>query len=69
MTRKIPRFEIEWIVGNFSVTASDEEVRHEILRRCQAVGAPAGFSQRCAAFAVRVHDRNRDLYRKVARGV
>jgi len=57
---------IEMIVGKYHVGTPDEEVRAKMLAKVKSATEP----QRKAAgdYAVKVHQKNRDVYRQVMTG-
>ena len=62
----IPKFEINWVVDRFHVGAPDEDIAQDIRSRCSKQSPD--FTLRCVAHALRRHDDNRSLYRRVMGG-
>jgi len=64
--KDIARSQIEMIVGNMHVGASDEEVAAEIEKRSE--GWPQGARSLALKYAIKCHRRNRGLYSDVMGG-
>lgn len=65
---KVPKSQIDFIVGNIHVGTPDEEVADNIRRRCEKNGFPAAVMKACVVYALKAHKRNRDLYNDVMMG-
>lgn len=64
----IPEAAIRFIVGNFSVGASDEKVADDIRSRGTKAKWPKDAIAEAVKFALKVHHENQDLYRGVMSG-
>jgi hypothetical protein len=64
----IPKVQIEYIVGNIHVGEPDEVVRKNIEDRARKAGATDKLVKACGDYAVKVHQRNRNLYNDVMGG-
>jgi len=66
---QLPRAAIGWIVDRYHVSASAEDIRDDILRRCENNADADRWTPRLRAAAVRHalarHEANRALYRTV----
>lgn len=66
----IPKSAIEWFVNRMHVSVSDEEVRADIRKRTNGVDPawPEAKIIEAEEYAVKCHNKNRDLYRAVVSG-
>jgi len=64
----VPKVQIEMIVGNLHVGTPDSDVRAGVETRARKAGANEKLIKACGDYAVKVHHKNRELYKQVMSG-
>jgi len=65
---RVPRGDINWLMGRVHVGVTDEEITADITKRCSAPGYTPALIRQSIRYALICHKRNRDLYNRVMRG-
>ena len=66
---RIPRDTISWKIGKLHVSTSDEEIEVLIKDRCaKNPNFTPSLTRQSVAYAIACHNKNRDLYHRVASG-
>jgi hypothetical protein len=65
---RVPRADINWLMGRVHVSATEDEIAADITRRCNAPGYTPALIRQSVKYALECHKRNRDLYNHVVRG-
>lgn len=65
---RVPRGDINWLMGRVHVSATEAEIEADIRKRCNAPGFTPGLVNQSVAYALECHKRNRALYARVMGG-
>lgn len=67
--KRVPRYDVNWLMGRVHVSLSDTQVEADIRRRCRNVdGMTEALIKATVRYALIVHHRNQDLYHRVMTG-
>lgn len=64
----LPKWNIEWLVNRYHVSASDETIAEDIRRRAKNANMTTRQAETCAAYAIHHHHHNQGFYSDVMSG-
>lgn len=66
---RVPRRDVNYLMGRVHVGTPDAEVEADIRRRCEGKpGYTPGLVEQSVRYAIECHQRNRELFRHVMGG-
>ncbi len=65
---RVPRNDINWVMGRTHVSTPNEDVEADIRKRCSGPGFTPSIIRQSIAYAVECHRRNRLIYDRVTCG-